>query len=122
MNCLACHELELYLLGRSLGFSGEGVEVLLDYICPRCQKRWQRKSETGHKIEEGQPSLTDCSACNKWMPCEAISEMQLAEYQPVFIAMTIPLLLASTYLLIRRLRITLYGSCKVAKISREKAA
>jgi len=46
----------------------------------------------------------------------------LAEYQPVFIAMTIPLLLASTYLLIRRLKITLYGSCKVAKISREKVA
>jgi len=39
----------------------------------------------------------------------------LAEYQPIFIAMTIPLLLASTYLVIRRLRITLYGSCKVVK-------
>ena len=49
MNCPKCHESERSLLGRSLGFSGEGVEVLLDYICPRCQTRWQRKGKTETK-------------------------------------------------------------------------
>ena len=46
----------------------------------------------------------------------------LAEYQPVFILMTIPLLLASTYLVIRMLRLTLYGSCNVVRISSVKGA
>ena len=46
----------------------------------------------------------------------------LAEYQPAFVAMTIPLLLASTYLVIRRLRITLYGSCNVVRRSNVNGA
>jgi DNA-directed RNA polymerase subunit M/transcription elongation factor TFIIS len=52
MNCPRCHEPELSLLGRSLRFRGEGVEVTLDYLCPRCQTRWERRGETGIKIEE----------------------------------------------------------------------
>jgi hypothetical protein len=28
----------------------EGTEVVLDYLCPRCQTRWQRWGETGLRI------------------------------------------------------------------------
>ena len=39
----------------------------------------------------------------------------LAIYQPVFVAVTIPLLLASTFLITRRLRQALYGTCSVIR-------
>lgn len=39
----------------------------------------------------------------------------LATYQPVFVAITVPLLLASAYLSIQTLRVILYGSCKVVR-------
>ncbi len=40
----------------------------------------------------------------------------LATYQPVFIAVTVPLLLGSTVIMTRRLRQSLYGSCSVVRI------
>ncbi len=40
----------------------------------------------------------------------------LAAYQPVFIAVTLPLLLASTILITRRLRRALYGTCAVSRL------
>ena len=44
----------------------------------------------------------------------------LAQYQPVFIALTIPLLLASTYLILRSLRMIQYGSCKIIRSTSKK--
>lgn len=52
MNCPRCHEPELSFLGRTMRFKGEGVVVMLDYLCPRCQRRYERTGETGIKIEE----------------------------------------------------------------------
>ena len=52
MNCPNCHEPELSMLGRSLRFRDGGTVVVLDYLCPRFQIRWQRWGETGLKIEE----------------------------------------------------------------------
>jgi hypothetical protein len=33
-------------------FKDEVVVVMLDYLCPRTQTRWERTGETGIKIEE----------------------------------------------------------------------
>jgi len=52
MNCPACHKPKLSLLGRSLGFGRDDVEVALDYLCPQCQKHWKRTGEIGLKIEQ----------------------------------------------------------------------
>lgn len=45
MNWPRCREPELSLLGQGR-FRGDGVEVMFDYLCPRCQARWERTSET----------------------------------------------------------------------------
>ena len=50
MNCPKCHPPELLELGRSLRSRRGETEVILDYLCPRCQRRWERTSETGIKI------------------------------------------------------------------------